>query len=462
MNKKIYTITDLGGGDGGKGSVVHKLCALRNPHTVIKVGGAQGSHGVWTSKGERFNFSQFGCGTFEGIKTFISKNFVFSPIGLLNEANSLQYEHRVSDPFSLLAVDEYALCTTPFHGRASRIKELARKDSPRSIVGVGVGEAYLDSRIYPELAFHASDLKGNFVDKLKKVRDQKVSEIELLKNNFLPSDLEQANEEIAHFYDDEYFNWVVDQFKTAAKELHIVDGDYMRKSILHRDGVAVMESSHGVLTDYLYGFHPHTSRLRTLPELTSWSLLEEYGYDGEVVKLGVTRAHQIKHGAGPFVVDDESMANTLFKGKVELENPNRYRGKVKVGALDTVLLRYAIDVAGGSEKFDGICLTWFDSMLTLGTWPVCYSYNNTDPAYFSDTGDMLVKRFASEVDQIAHQTMLTESLYRYTPNITKYSVHQEMSREDITQLCSTALNEVLGVPIRMIGIGPTENEKILI
>ena len=62
--KKAYTVTDLGGGDGGKGGVVHKLCSLRKPHTVIKVGGAQGHHGVTTSRGEQFAFSQFGCGTF--------------------------------------------------------------------------------------------------------------------------------------------------------------------------------------------------------------------------------------------------------------------------------------------------------------------------------------------------------------------------------------------------------------
>ena len=462
MKKKIYTITDLGGGDGGKGGVVHKICTTQNPHTVIKVGGAQGSHGVWTSKGERFNFSQFGCGTFEGIKTFISKNFVASPIGILNEANTLQYENGISNSFSLITADENALLTTPFHGRASRIKELARKDNPRSIVGVGVGEAFVDSKIYPDLAFHFSDLKGDFINKLKKVRDQKISEIELLKKEFLPKDLEQANEEIAHFYDDEYFNWIVGQFKSLATQLNIVDQNYLKKNVLSREGIAVMESSHGILTDYLSGFHPHTSRLRTLPEITSWSLLKENNYDGDVVKLGVTRAHQIKHGAGPFVTEDEAMANVLFKGKAELEDPDRYRGKVRVGVLDTVMLRYAINVAGGSEMFDGICLTWFDSMVKLKKWPVCFSYNNVDPKYFSDNENILVKSFASEEDKISYQASLTKSLYSCTPNIKEYYVDQNSLTEDIVDLCKITLNEKLGVPICMLGLGPTENEKILI
>ena len=52
--KKVFIVTDLGGGDGGKGGVVHKICTETKAHTVVKVGGAQGSHGVHTIRGENF------------------------------------------------------------------------------------------------------------------------------------------------------------------------------------------------------------------------------------------------------------------------------------------------------------------------------------------------------------------------------------------------------------------------
>ena len=44
--KKIYAVTDLGPGDGGKGSVVHKISCMKRARTILKVGGAQGRHGV--------------------------------------------------------------------------------------------------------------------------------------------------------------------------------------------------------------------------------------------------------------------------------------------------------------------------------------------------------------------------------------------------------------------------------
>lgn len=69
--KKAIKVTDLGSGDGGKGGGVHKTAIVMRAHTMIKEGAAQGSHGACTSTGERFAFSQWGCGTFEGVRTHI-------------------------------------------------------------------------------------------------------------------------------------------------------------------------------------------------------------------------------------------------------------------------------------------------------------------------------------------------------------------------------------------------------
>src|SRR6056297_1112515 len=122
--KKVYLVTDLGAGDGGKGGVVHKLAYSKRARTIVKVGGAQGSHGVRTAAGQSFAFSQFGCGTFEGVRTHLSHRIVIDPIGIMNEAMALRYEAGLHDPCSLLTIDESTLCNTPFHGIASRIKEL--------------------------------------------------------------------------------------------------------------------------------------------------------------------------------------------------------------------------------------------------------------------------------------------------------------------------------------------------
>jgi len=459
--KKAYTATDLGGGDGGKGSVVHKLCALRRPHTVIKVGGTQGSHGVKTARGQKFNFSQFGCGTFDGARTFLSDRFVFSPVGLLREAHALRYEQGIHDPMALVAIDGRALVTTSFHGIASRLKELARGENPRGIVGVGVGEAYYDSLLYPDLAIRARDLaRPDLRDRLAAARRQKLHDLALVfEMKFMDEDAELVKEEVALIRNDEFFNWVVEEFEQCAKVVKIVDDDYLGREILSRDGVIVVESSHGVLTDRFHGFHPHTTRLRTVPEVTSWSLLRENGWDGEVVRLGVTRSYQIRHGAGPLVVDDSKMAEALLPH--EVGNPNRYRGKVRVGPLDFVALRYAKEVCGGNGAFDALAMTWFDSPMRLGAWEVCDRYNGSlEPRFFTKEGNIIVRR-GEDNDQLWYQEALGRELQSLRPVITRYELPKDSTQESAIELVREIVSEKLGVPLRMLAFGPTELDEAI-
>jgi adenylosuccinate synthase len=460
--KKAYTVTDLGPGDGGKGGVVHKICAMQKPHTVIKVGGAQGSHGVRTSSGESFNFSQFGCGTFNSVRTHISDRFVVSPVGIINEANALRYEAGVSDPFGMLTIDENALCATSYHGIASRLRELARKDNPRGTVGTGVGEAFLDQELRPELALRVRDLRrGDLREVLEAVRSQKIRDVEnFVTAGFLESDQKEAEGHIALLYDENFFNWIVKQFCDVAMRAKIVDSEYLQKKILGRDGIVVFESSHGVLTDRYYGFHPHASRLRTVPNSTAWNLLDECGYDGKVIKLGVTRGYQIRHGAGPMVTGGLGMIGAAGVLPEESGPSDRYRGDVRTGPLDCVALRYAVNVCGGSEAFDGLAVTWFDRIQALGSWQFCTRYQGADdPEYFSPQGEMLVRR-GSDDAQIAHQETLGRLLYNCRPNLETHIIFPEASQEEIIRFCAGVLKEQIGIPVRMMSFGQTENDKV--
>jgi adenylosuccinate synthase len=458
--KKLFTITDLGGGDGGKGGVVHKVCCVKHAHTVLKVGGAQGSHGVRTERGQRFNFSQFGCGTFEGVNTHITKLMVVEPLRLMREAQMLATEWRIDGIFDYLTVDEECLCVTPFHTIASRLRELARKDKPKGTIGVGVGEAALDAELYPDLAIHVKDIgRPDLADRLEAVRVMKLRELsEIVEHvaGLWPQDRARAVREIELLQDPAYAVWSAQQFQDMAAKAAIVGTDYLEKEVLSKDGVVVVESSHGILTDKYHGFHPHTSRLRTIPAAT-FELLKERGYDGEVVSLGVTRAYQIRHGAGPMVTESPEMASDLLPGSNKDEN--RWQGKVRVGPLDLVALRYAIEVCGGPATFAGLAVTWFDQIQRFGRWDVCNRYIGADDsAYFSPSGEMLVRR-GTDLDQLMYQETIGKKLGACRPEIASYHVPPDASRESLSELCSAVLKEKLGVPVRMISFGPTEAGK---
>jgi adenylosuccinate synthase len=458
MEKKLYTVTDLGPGDGGKGGVVDKICDLKKAHTVIKIGGAQGSHGVRTSAGQSFNFSQFGCGTFRGSKTYVSELMLIAPHYFIDEGLQLKKMFGINNIFDTITIDKQALCLTPFHAIASQLRELDLKENPRGTVGLGAGEAKLDSELYPELAIYAKDLSSHDLkNKLEAVKDHKLKELAEIINrssNFLPSDKVRTQNLLKMLNDKTLISKTVEWFKALSSLVKITDEDYL-SGILKKDGTIVVESSHGILTDRYYGFTPHTSRLRTTPEATL-KLLSDYNYDGQIIKLGVSRAYQIRHGAGPMVTESTDWLEKILSGSSKDEN--RWQGKVRIGPLDLVALKYAIDVCGGPEFFDGLAISWFDQIQAIGQWQLCSNYQDTNDSDFFSHGKIKVCCQGGAA-QLAYQEQLTKQLFNCRPNITSYDV-RNMSQSELIKFSSKILQDELKIPLKMISLGPTELDKI--
>jgi adenylosuccinate synthase len=249
------------------------------------------------------------------------------------------------------------------------------------------------------------------------------------------------------------------EFQKLTKLTRIVDTGYLATEVFGREGAAVVETSHGILTDRYHGFHPHTTKLRTIPDV-SFDLIRECGYDGLIRLIGVTRAYQIRHGAGPMVTECPEQVEQLLPGSSKEEN--RWQGRVRVGPLDFVALRYAIEVCGGPKAFTGLAITWFDQIPIFGSWQYCNNYTGAiQPFFFTDTGEIKVRRGADE-DQLLYQKELGELLYDCRPNVTACAIAPGTSRDDLTALCRRIMKEHLGIPVRMISLGPTERDKICI
>jgi len=458
MTRAAYVITDLGPGDGGKGGVVHAVAKAQRAHTIIKRGGAQGSHGVRTSTGNAFAFNQWGCGTFEGINTHLSHQFIVSPVALLREAAELHYEHGVYDPFQLLTVDTRALVATPFHGIASRLFELALANHPRGTIGMGIGQAYRDSIRYPELTLTVGDLRAaGLRERLWAIRDQVREYVWPVVEDaeFVPADTADVRYQLELLADDEFMDFVYHRFLEAGELTTVVPSDYLSEVILPQKGSAVIETSHGVLTDRIRGFHPHTSAIRTLPHITR-QILDEAGFEGTVVNLGVTRAYAIRHGAGPLPTNNPSMAEYLLPGSSKQEN--RYQGKVRIGPFDLTLLRYAINASGGPDAFDGLAITWFDQITTNGTWHISNSYKNPlDGALFTSTGDIRVPEETTD----EYQSALTSALNHCVPNVDVLPIDATLTHDELYRTCASVVKEATQIPVRMVSFGPTELDKLM-
>ena len=434
MLDNIYIVTDLGPGDGGKGGVVHALAVRKDASVIIKRGGAQGSHGVRTSAQESFNFSQWGCGTLNGIPTYCSEQMVLSPVGLKNESEALK-RTGIYDPFALLSVDPDCICATPIHTVSSKLEELLRGKNPRGTIGTGVGQAYrMSETMDDDMTIRASELtdRKTIENKLLKQRDcYRERYANITADNGIPEDKPLMEENLCLLEDDDFITYILDEFTAVGEKLRFAE----LTSVLSQNGTAIVECSHGVLTDAVEGLKPHVSAIRTLPSFTE-QMFRSAGYSGKIFNLAVHRAYEIRHGAGPMPTYDPEFTEKMLPGSHKDEN--RWQGIIRAGALDINLLRYAVNSCRNT-RFDGLCLTWFDQILrTDRNWRICSDYKAIKPT-----------------------PNIIEFLTSVQPIVTDHIIEKPISSKDLVDFVNRTLQPYIGIPTYMLSVGPTEKDKII-
>jgi adenylosuccinate synthase len=453
---KVFVVSGLGFGDEGKGTTTHYLCWKHQAHTVVRTGGPQAFHRVVTPKGNEHIHSQFGSGTLVGAATHLSKNMVIDPNAVLNEGNALTYEHGLRGIFEYMTIHEDALVITPFHAIANRLRELSRQANRHGTVGIGVGETILDAQIHKADAIRAKDLGQPYL--LKKLETIRIDKLRALQNiideiNELPLDTDarkKFQEDVEDLNSQQLTVWTTSRFAEMASRVKIVDTNYLSDKILGRPGCVVFEGSQGVLLDRFYGFHPYTTKVRTIPN-TALSLIDECLYQGEVVNLGVLRAYHTRHGAGPFVSESSWMTEQLPD---EYNSDHMWQGSFRVGYFDEVAARYAIDVCGGPEAFDGLVITCIDRLPGLGSWGICLSYID----HKNRTINNIDVRHGSDDEQLQSQENLGQYLYRCNPNVMTHEIPDSVAA--LISKCVKMLENGLDVPIVSVSLGPSTQDKL--
>ncbi len=355
-----YAVIGLGHGDEGKGATTDWLCRNRDVGLVVRHnGGGQAGHNVVAEDGRHHTFSQWGSGTLAGVPTFLSRFMVVDPLALVPEAEHLQ-SIGVVDPWSLLTIDPQAIVVTPWHRAAQRFEEKLRGDRRHGTCGMGIGKAVDQAIHHPDRTLRWGDLVNSTLvgTETERVMDSIRGGVEYVSplTRFMRLRFE-GNSLASMEHSDGEHPWARQPDEVAQEFIRIATmprteawGTGWVGARAHRPGV-VFEGAQGVLLDENYGFHPHTTWSTTTPTNAD-VLASEAGLE-KPYRLGVTRAYSHRHGPGPFPTEDG------WKPEEEPHNVHDdWRGGVRYGPLDLVLLRYAVDACGG---VDGIAVTHLDA-----------------------------------------------------------------------------------------------------
>ena len=429
-------VTDLGFGDAGKGTMVDYLARQGRVAAVVRFnGGGQAAHNVVTPDGRHHTFHQFGSGTFvPGVRTHLSRFMIVDPLLLYEESGRL-HQLGCRSALARLSIDEEALVATPFQRAANRLRETLRGTSLHGSCGMGIGEVMMDS------------LKLTDPLRVKHLRDP-----EDLTRRFLALQEERRVEFSRHFRELErhpglssevhvltstdYARKLANDFAAFADSLSLVQGEHLEQ--LARQGSLLFEGAQGVLLDEWRGFHPYTTWSTTTFE-NAETLLSEIGYSERIERLGVLRAYFTRHGAGPFVTEDQSLTAAI----PDLHNgTGAWQGVFRIGWFDMVAAHYALAATG---PIDTLAITNLDQIEKVGDRRIC-------SAYLLPDGSRLERLpLNSSKTDLVRQEELTRLLANALPE------YREASRDSEAYLGQ--LEEGLQLPVTYVSRGPSATDK---
>lgn len=322
-----WAVVDLGFGDAGKGATVDFLVRDQGADLVVRFnGGAQAAHNVVTADGRHHTFAQLGSGSFvPGVRTWLGPKLVLNPGGLLVEAEVLEGK-GVPSPLQRLLVHPDALLITPFHLAANRLRERLRGEARHGSCGIGFGETVKDAQLGHE-SLRVGDLLGDPRPRLRRIQERKREE--LLDARGFPEFEALDSPDLIEATLDQWSAW-----------------DPLLADRLPPHRGVVFEAAQGVLIDERWGFAPHT----TWSDCT-FKGAEELAEEPPI-RVGLIRAHSVRHGPGPFPTEDPD-----WPAPDRHNGTGPWQGRVRAGPLDLELLEYALACVGG---VDLMAVTWLD------------------------------------------------------------------------------------------------------
>lgn len=362
----------------------------------------------------------------------LGNGMVINPSTLVEEMKMLEAAGVDVSP-SRLFISDAAQLITPAHRLLDSAQDAALGKGQIGTTGRGIGPAYVDKAARRGLR------TGEILDPdtfKNRVLEHFTAANHTLKMLYNHTDLE-VERSAAEYVD------VAARLRPYIRRI----GPIVKKAL--DDGKTVLsEGAQGTLLDVEQGTYPFvTSSCTTAAGVFSGLGLGIYPVDRVV---GVTKSFQTRVGAGPFPTELLDEQATLLRGTGS--NPWDEFGTTtgrprRVGWLDLVLLRYAIEINGITELF----ITKMDILSGIDEIPVCISYERKG------------KR-SDRLENTAYARTLQECkpIYQNLPGwnedlrkMHSFDEFPKTAREYIR-----FIEDQCGVPVRMISVGPERMDVV--
>lgn len=417
----LDVVLGLQWGDEGKGKIVDVL-AGRYPVVARFQGGPNAGHSLHF-EGQSFVLRSIPSGIFrKDAMNIVGNGVVLDPITFKGECENI--EAKTGTPVKeRIVIAKKAHLILPTHRLLDAANEAAMGKGKIGSTLKGIGPTYTDK--VGRVGLRVGDiLAPDFADRFRKLKDRHVRQLSQMGYECNPEAEEAAFMEAVEYI----------------KGFRLVDCEYFVNKELETKNI-LAEGAQGSMLDIDYGSYPFVTSSSTACAGACIGLGVNPHKIGHV--YGIFKAYCTRVGSGPFPTElfDETGEKLRKIGNEFGAVTGRPR---RCGWLDLVALKYAVMISGVTD----LIMMKSDCLDTFGTIKVCTSY----------------KVDGKETDQVPFDTYAeVEPVYTefkgWNTDLTDIR-----SEEDLPQAFKDYIRFMetyLGVPIRIISLGPDREATIM-
>ena len=429
MNHRLAANTAVVGlqwGDEGKGKIVDVL--TEGADVVVRYcGGANAGHTVRIGD-QKFATHLLPVGVFRSnIVNCIGNGVVLDPLVLFKEIDEVGAAGIAVTPANL-KVSYKAHVVMPWHKIEDGARETIAAAEAIGTTRRGIGPCYAD-KMHRSTAIRVADL----IDE-KRLR-QKIDAIGGERNKLFATIYDQPSVDL-----DETFRAYSEAGRRLAPFVDDV-GFYLIEA--KREGKRVVfEGAHAALLDIDHGTYPYV----TSSNCSSLGIFTGSGVPPQYLTeiIGIVKAYSTRVGAGAFPTElhDAIGDGIRERGREYGTTTGRPR---RIGWFDAVAVRYAADLSGVT----GVAITLLDVLGGVDELRICtgYEIDGQQLAYFRADGATLAK-----------VKPVYESLPGWTEAIDGCRSFDALPAA--AQAYVKRLEELLGVPAKMVSVGPERSQTL--
>jgi adenylosuccinate synthase len=421
---KMDVLLGLQWGDEGKGKVVDVLAPQYD--VVARFQGGPNAGHTLEFDGIKHVLHQIPSGIFrENILNIIGNGVVLDPVVLRKEIEGL---HKFNIAFKKnLFISKKATIIIPTHKLLDAAYEKSKGDKKIGSTLKGIGPTYQDKvgrvalRVGDILAADFDDKYATLVEKHKTIL------------SFYEFDISQLTELEKIFFDAVAF------FRT----LNLVDSEYEVNDYLASGKKVLAEGAQGSLLDIDFGSYPFVTSSSTMVAGACTGLGVSPSKIGEV--FGIFKAYCTRVGSGPFPTELHDATGEAMRKEGNEFGSTTGRPR-RCGWIDLPALKYSIMINGVTQLF----MMKADVLNIFEEIKICTHYELAD---------------GSKVDRLTYELNNDEvkPVYLTVPgwftSLAEFNEYEKFPKELRNYV--DLLEKELGVPIKMVSVGPDRKQTIL-